>query len=148
MVCLRAYALFLQLLIVVESFLFLYFFLIYLFLSVFIYLFMQILLEEWKQIVYKTKRINTIVWNFIYLFIDVLVVPALTVPFYTLFCVSVFAWSLFLYGGSGSSVGIATDYRLDGPGSNPSGDEIFRLSRPALGPTQPPVQWVPGLSRG
>ena len=33
-----------------------------------------------------------------------------------------------------------TGYRLDGPGSNPGGDEIFRLSRPALGPTQPPVQ--------
>ena len=28
--------------------------------------------------------------------------------------------------GPGSSVGIATDYRLDGPGSNPGGDENFR----------------------
>jgi len=49
---------------------------------------------------------------------------------------------------SGSSVGIATEYRLDGPGSKLGGDEIFRPSRPALGPTQPPVKWVPGLSRG
>ena len=47
----------------------------------------------------------------------------------------------------GSSVGIATDYGLDGPGSNPGEDEIFRPSRPALGPTQLPVKWVPGLSR-
>ena len=50
--------------------------------------------------------------------------------------------------GPGSSVSVATDYRLDSPGSNPSGDEIFRLSRPALGPTQSPVKLVPGLSRG
>ena len=50
--------------------------------------------------------------------------------------------------GSGSSVGIATDYGLDGQGSNPSGAEIFRPSRPALKPTQPPVQRVPCLSRG
>ena len=48
----------------------------------------------------------------------------------------------------GGSVGVATDYGLNGPGSNPDGDEIFRLSRPALGPTQPPVQWVLGLARG
>jgi len=31
----------------------------------------------------------------------------------------------------GSSVGIATDYGLDGPGSNSGGDEIFRPSGPA-----------------
>ena len=53
-----------------------------------------------------------------------------------------------IYCGPGSSVGIATDYGLDDPGSYPGGDEIFRPSRPALGPTQPPVRWVPAFPRG
>ena len=54
----------------------------------------------------------------------------------------------YYYYGPDSSVGIATDYGLDGLGSNPGGYEIFRPSRPALGPTQVPVKWVPDLSRG
>jgi len=33
----------------------------------------------------------------------------------------------------GSSVGIATDYGLDGPELDPGGDEIFHPSTPALG---------------
>ena len=40
---------------------------------------------------------------------------------------------LSVNGGPGSSVSIVTDYGLDGPRSNPGGDEIF-----------PPIQTSPG----
>ena len=51
--------------------------------------------------------------------------------------------------GPGSSVGIATGYELDGPGFESQWERDFpHLSKPALGPNLPPVQWVQGLSRG
>ena len=59
-----------------------------------------------------------------------------------------FSGIIWTRSGPGSSVGTATDYELDGPGSNSGGDEIFRPSRPALGTTKPPVKCVPGVSRG
>jgi hypothetical protein len=51
--------------------------------------------------------------------------------------------------GPGSSVGIATECGLDGPGIKSRwGRDFSHTSRPALGPAQPPVQWVPGFSGG
>ena len=48
--------------------------------------------------------------------------------------------------GQDSVVGIATRYGLDGPGIESQwGRDFPQPSRPALGPTQPPIHWVPGL---
>ena len=51
--------------------------------------------------------------------------------------------------GSGSSESIASGYGLEGPGIESRwGRDFPHLSGPALRPTQPPVQCIPGLSRG
>ena len=51
--------------------------------------------------------------------------------------------------GPDSVVGIATGYGLDGSRIECRwGRDFPHMSRLALGPTQPPVQWVPGLLRG
>jgi hypothetical protein len=49
----------------------------------------------------------------------------------------------------GSSGSIVSDYGLDdraiGVRSPAGAKDLSSVSRPALGPTQPPVQWVPGV---
>jgi hypothetical protein len=53
------------------------------------------------------------------------------------------------YSGPGSAVSVVNGYGLDGPGIESRwGRDFPQLTRTALGPTQPPVQRVPGLSRG
>jgi hypothetical protein len=57
---------------------------------------------------------------------------------------SVSSWSVPV--GRDSVVRIATRYGLDGPGIKYRlGQDFSQPSRPALRPTQLPVQWVPGL---
>jgi hypothetical protein len=64
-----------------------------------------------------------------------------------------FALNLFCYVycvvGRDSAVGIATCNGMDRSGIEFRwGRDFPHLSRPSLGRTQPPLQWVPGLSRG
>jgi ABC-type lipoprotein release transport system permease subunit len=65
----------------------------------------------------------------------------------------IFLLLIIIIGRLGSVVGIATGYGMDDRGVGvrvPVGSRIFfTSSRPTLGPTQLPIQWVPGaLSPG
>ena len=56
---------------------------------------------------------------------------------------------IYKFVGRNSTVGIATCYGLEGPGIKFQwGRDIPHPSRPAEGPTQPPVQWVLRLFPG
>jgi hypothetical protein len=68
---------------------------------------------------------------------------------YTVPTASKFTGKIGLFLSSRVGVGIATRYGLDGPGIESRwGRDFLHPSRPALGPTQPSIQWVAGISRG
>ena len=58
-------------------------------------------------------------------------------------------YSCILFASRDSAVGIATGYGLDGPGiESRCGRDFPHPFRPALGPTQPSIQWVLGKATG
>jgi len=87
---------------------------------------------------FRSRTLST--WQFFFAFLIIIIIIIIIIISF----VQVF----MEFSRPGSSVDIATDYGLDGPWSNPGGEEIFRPFRPALGPTQSPLKWVTGLSRG
>jgi hypothetical protein len=55
----------------------------------------------------------------------------------------------FIKVGRNSSVGKTSRYGLEGPGIESLwGRHFSHPSRPALEPTEPPLQWIPGFSPG
>ena len=84
---------------------------------------------------------------YIYIYIYIYVCMYICVCIYSVYmCVYIY---MCVCVGRNSSVNIATRYGLDGPRIKSRwGPDFPHLSRTALGPTQPPVHWLPGLSWG
>jgi hypothetical protein len=97
----------------------------------------------WTSGLWSAKRFNTGVQN----------VPSVPVCFvvihnYCTWASSASRYSPYVSGAMRTTYGIATGLRAGRPEFNSrQGQEIFlyaTASKPALGPTQPPIQWVPG----
>jgi hypothetical protein len=57
-----------------------------------------------------------------------------------------YCFVLFYIVSRDGTVAMATGYGLDIPETESRwGRDIPHLTRPALGPNQPPIQWIPGL---
>ena len=66
-----------------------------------------------------------------------------------LFLCVILVAAMSLLAGRDSAFGISTRYGLDGPGIESRWGRVHpHPSRPALGPIQPPIHWIQGLSRG
>ena len=70
----------------------------------------------------------------------------LLTSFVSLVCIYIYIYIYIV--GQDSAVSVATRYGLDSLGIESQwGRDFPHPSRPALGPTQSPIQWVPGVSR-
>ena len=117
--------------------------LLHLFLSILIYIFVP-------SFRYQISSFILVFSNFLRIFFFVCVfiyIMSFILPSFLPSFLFILPLYLSLHFGPGSSVGIATNYGLDGPGIESRWGEIFLPSRSPLRPSQPPVQWVPELSR-